>query len=230
MRKQKFLRTISFVLIAVTLLSSLAVLGVSAAVCTHSTEKRLVHNSGGFTIANVCKTCGEIVSVVGHVDSSKTIKTYKEATYSQEYTVKNLNTGFGPARGDAVYVDDNVISKGGEPYWLIFDMSVGALPNLESGNAANNADRAGVADVFTRCLLAVGQLNSVYHNVQDLARIDLRAVYSFLSHIKALQNITSKYYFILIQNNYTLFFSSCKDFFAYLHTSFEISIAYLCEL
>ena len=143
MRKQKFLRTISFVLIAVMLLSSLAVLGVSAAVCTHSTEKRLVHNSGGFTIANVCKTCGETVSVVGHVDSSKTIKTYKEATYSEEYTVKNLNTGFGPALGNAVYVEDNVISRGGEPYWLIFDMSVGALPNLESGNATDNADRAG---------------------------------------------------------------------------------------
>ena len=143
MKTQKLLKIVSLVLIAVILMSSVLMLGISAANCTHSTEKRLVHNSGGFTIANVCKTCGETVSVVGHVDSSKTIKTYKEATYSQEYTVKNLNTGFGPARGDAVYVDDNVISKGGENYWLIFDMSVGALPNLESGNAANNADRAG---------------------------------------------------------------------------------------
>ena len=127
MKTQKLLKTVSLVLIAVILMSSVLMLGVSAANCAHSTERALLHNSGGFTIANLCKTCGETVRVVGHVDSSKSINTYKASDYAEVYTDKQLSAGFSAAMGNALYVEDNVISKGGEPYWLIFDMMVGAL-------------------------------------------------------------------------------------------------------
>ena len=142
MKTQKLLKTVSLVLIAVILLSSASALCASAANCAHSTERALLHNSGGFTIANLCKACGETVSVVGHVDSSKSINTYKASDYAEAYTDKQLSAGFSAAMGNALYVEDNVISKGGEPYWLIFDMTVGALPNLESGNASDASDRA----------------------------------------------------------------------------------------
>jgi hypothetical protein len=107
-------------------------------------------------------------------------------------------------------------------------VSVAELANAEHLSFfvyRNNANCTGMTDVFTRCLLAVGKRYTVYHNVKYLARVDLTPVNAAFGHINILHIITSKYYFIFIQNNYTPFFPSCKDFFADCRGLLDFSIA-----
>ena len=107
----------------------------SAAMCIHNTEKGIITTDSGITIANVCAYCGEVVSDIGYVDTSSAISVYKDSKRTVAYTEAELLSGFSNAVGDALYVENGVVSQNGEPYWITADMVINALPVINEGDS-----------------------------------------------------------------------------------------------
>ena len=61
-------------------------------------------------------------------------------------------------------------------------------------------------------------------NIYDAEDITQKVFVKFFKNINKLESDNIKHYLLKITSN------ECKDFFAYLRTSFEISIAYFGEL
>ena len=123
-------------MLAVMMIASVFALCVSAeGVCFHDTEKGIVKTNAGYTIANICKNCGDAVTYIGYVDASQKITLYKESSKSNKYSDAELAKGFASAQGNALYVDNGVISTSGTPYWLTFDLKINAFPKIDEGDA-----------------------------------------------------------------------------------------------
>ena len=145
MKKGNCLKILAAVLSIVMLLGTVITVSASGGLCLHDTQKRIVNGSESnkFTIAEVCKLCGEVVMDVSYIGNEEKLTFYKDSSKETAYTQDELTTGFTLSKETYLYVDNGVISKTGAPYWLTFDMKVNSLPNIKEGSAQGNLSDTG---------------------------------------------------------------------------------------
>lgn len=146
MVKMNFCTKLNALILAIMILVTSLVVPVSAASdspCNHSTAKKLIKTDSGYTISNVCALCNESVTDVGYVDDSETLNFYKEASKAMAYTADELDIGFTLSNETCLYVNNDVISNSGDPYWFIFDMKVNSIPDIKEGSSEGDLTNAG---------------------------------------------------------------------------------------
>lgn len=145
MEKRIGLRILTLIMSIVMLLGTVITVSASGGLCLHDTQKRIVKGieTDKFTIANVCKLCGEVVTDISYIDNSEKLTFYKESSKETAYSEDELNTGFTLSSETYLYVDNDVISRTGAPYWLNFDLKVNSLPNINEGSSQGNLSDTG---------------------------------------------------------------------------------------
>ena len=145
---------------AVIMMLSCFTAGASAdVICLHETEKTLVAEGDGYTVANVCALCGKKVTEEGYVNSGTALNFYSDSANTDAYTDAELAIGFSKASGSTLYTGSNIISSSGTPYWLTFDFKVNALPDIPEGNAQAdlaNADSRAYKGWSVVCMIISG--------------------------------------------------------------------------
>ena len=145
---------------AVIMMLSCFTAGASAdVICLHETEKTLVAEGDGYTVANVCALCGKKVTEEGYVNSGTALNFYSDSANTDAYTDEELAIGFSKASGSTLYTGSNIISSSGTPYWLTFDFKVNALPDIPEGNAQAdlaNADSRAYKGWSVVCMIISG--------------------------------------------------------------------------
>ena len=139
--KRTVFSKISAVLLGVTMLiCSIPSVSATDNFCNHVTQKELVETDTGFTIAQVCRLCGESVSDIGYVKNDSPITLYKDKERTSAYGANEFLTGFTNVSGLELYTPAGVLISTGTPYWLSFDLKVNSLPTLADGHAQANLD------------------------------------------------------------------------------------------
>ncbi len=139
MKRGVCLRILTIMLSIIMLLGT--VITVNAAgggICLHDTQRRLIEKEEKLIIANVCTLCGDEVSYVAYIDDSEALTFYKESANTTVYSEDELNSGFTLAKETCLYVDKDVISRTGDPYWFTFNMRVNSIPNIKEGASEGN--------------------------------------------------------------------------------------------
>ena len=142
-RRYLVLSVVLVLLLACTFGSVVQAEGTDENVCIHLTTQKLIETNEGYTIANVCTLCGDTSSVVGYVKNVKDITFYKDESKTTAYSDNELKTGFKSTGEKYLYVDNNVISKTGVPYWFTFDLKVNSLPNIDVGSSQADLTNVG---------------------------------------------------------------------------------------
>jgi len=160
MKKFTCSRITAVILTVLMLLPMLSLIAeASDVVCLHTVEKGLVATDTGFAIAHICTLCGETVTDIGYVDSSAAVTLYSDLANTDAYTDEELKNGFLKAPGSTLYTGRDVISSGGDAYWLTFDFKVNALPDIPEGNAQAdlaNADSRAYKGWSVVCMIISG--------------------------------------------------------------------------
>ena len=139
--KMRFsLRILAVMMSIVMLLGAVITVNAAGGICLHDTQRRIIKEDkeSKFTIANVCKLCGEVVTDIGYIDTSDVLTFYKTSSKENTYSESELKTGFALSSETCLYVDKDVISRTGEPYWFAFDMRVNSIPNIKEGSSEAN--------------------------------------------------------------------------------------------